>query len=182
MNLKPKDQVNASGYVYVGPCEREGNKQRKAEQERRQGDHDSWLFSPFHSPPWVHWVWLFNLTCWSVFYFKLTWVGFWGFFLQPINSKTVGICCLELHSNQEIPHYICCTMGTPCLSLHQSALPSTILAPTPVILSEFCTNVDRVVLLNTIKIIFDQILLLIKMSETKKKHSAFNENLKLRNN
>lgn len=41
MSLKPKGQVSAGGYVYVGPCERKGKKQRKAEQEQRQGDQDS---------------------------------------------------------------------------------------------------------------------------------------------
>lgn len=44
------------------------------------------------------------------------------------------------------------------------------------------TNASCVVLLRIIKIICDQILLIIKMSKSKRKHSVFNENLKLHNN
>lgn len=157
--------------------EKEIEKQRKVEQERRQGDYGPWRFSPFHNPSWVHWhhwIWLFNLTFLSVFYFKLTWVGFCFFATNKLwLTEKVVIYCPELHRNQEIPRYICCTMRTPCQSASPVSSAEHNTAPTPVILSEVCMNVDPVVLLNTIKIIYEQIRLLIKMSKTKNKHIVY---------
>lgn len=118
-------------YIYIGPSEREGKRSR--ERQSKRGDNVTMiLYFLAHSIILVCALVSLRLAVKSYifqvfFYFKWAWGGFYS--LQPISSKTADNYCLELHSNQETPHYVCCDMGTPCLPLHRSALQNTILAP-----------------------------------------------------
>lgn len=81
--------------------------------------------------------------------------------------------CLGLHSNQEIPHYSCCNMETPCLSLHQSALQNIVLAQTACHSVSILHKRESCAIVEHIKIICDRILLIIKMSNPKNKHIVY---------